>query len=82
MTEAIPMGRYFFDSGDLEDEVGIECTGLEEARRAGLEGLKDLARHALRDVNGQQLFLEIRNESGDKLLRLSIRLHVKRWDSI
>jgi hypothetical protein len=75
------MARYFFDSGDLDsvvkDEVGIECTGLEGARRAGMEGLKDLTRDALKDADGQQLFVEVRNENGDRLLRLSICLQVK-----
>jgi hypothetical protein len=74
------MARYFFDSGDrnyvVEDEIGIECTGLESARRAGIEGLKDLTRDALKDFDGQQLFVEVRNESGVKLLRLSISLQV------
>lgn len=47
-----PMARYFFDSGDpnyvVEDEIGSECTGLESARRVGIEGLKDLIREARR----------------------------------
>jgi hypothetical protein len=59
-----PIARYFFDSGDsnhvVEDDVGIDCTGLEEARRAGLEGLKDLARDALKDSDEQLLFVEVR----------------------
>ncbi|ESY91931.1 hypothetical protein [Mesorhizobium sp. LNHC209A00] len=74
------MARYFFDGGDsnhvVEDEVGIDCAGLEEARRAGLEGLKDLARDALKDSDGQLLFIEVRDESGEKLLKLCICLQV------
>jgi len=75
------MARYFFDSGDLnyvvEDQVGIECTGLEGARRAGIEGLKDLTRDELKDFDGHELFVEVRDENGSKLLRLSIRLQVE-----
>ncbi|MBZ9678273.1 DUF6894 family protein [Mesorhizobium sp. ES1-1] len=74
------MARYYFDSGDrndaVEDEIGIEYAGLEEARRAGLEGLKDLAKDSLQDLDGQQLFVEVRNENGDKILRLSLSLNV------
>ncbi|MER8750968.1 hypothetical protein NKH57_17075 [Mesorhizobium sp. M1050] len=75
------MAKYFFDSGDsnsvFEDEIGVECTGIEGARRAGIEGLKDLAKDELRDIDGQQLFVEVRDENGEKLLRLSICLQVK-----
>lgn len=57
------MARYFFDSGDpncvVEDEIGIECTGLKSARRVGIEGLKDLIREALKDFDGQQWFVEV-----------------------
>ncbi|MBZ9677618.1 DUF6894 family protein [Mesorhizobium sp. ES1-1] len=78
------MARYFFDSGDpnhvFEDEIGIECAGLEEARRAGLDGLKDLTKDTLKDFDGQQLFVEVRNENGDKLLRLSLSLKVTAMD--
>jgi hypothetical protein len=74
------MPRYFFDSGDpndvIQDDVGIECTGPEEARRAGIDGLRDLARDALTETDGQRLFVEIRDEDGDKLLRLSISVQV------
>lgn len=74
------MARYFFDSGDLnyvvEDQVGVECTGLLGARQAGIEGLKDLTRDELEDSDGQELFVEVRDENGSKLLRLSLRLHV------
>lgn len=56
--------------------MGIDCAGLEEARRAGLEGLKDLARDALKDSDGQLLFIEVRDESGEKLLKLCICLQV------
>ena len=75
------MARFFFDSGDhdvvIEDEIGIECAGLEEVRRAGFEGLIDLTRDALTEVDGRQVFVEVRNENGDRILRLSISLQIE-----
>ncbi|MER8442937.1 hypothetical protein NKH52_07015 [Mesorhizobium sp. M1066] len=75
------MARFFFDSGDhdlvFEDQIGIECAGLEEVRRVGFEGLIDLTRDALTEVDGQQVFVEVRNENGDRILRLSISLQIK-----
>ncbi|ESX90077.1 MULTISPECIES: hypothetical protein [unclassified Mesorhizobium] len=75
------MARFFFDSGDgdliFEDEIGVECAGLEEVRRAGFEGLVDLTRESLKSVDGQQLFIEVRDENGAKILRLSLSLRVK-----
>ncbi|TPI13015.1 hypothetical protein FJW06_15265 [Mesorhizobium sp. B4-1-3] len=78
------MARYFFDSGDrdtvLKDEVGIECDGIENARREAMQGLIDLTREALEDLNGQQLFIEIRDEHGEKLARFSLSLHTQLRD--
>ncbi|MBZ9794393.1 DUF6894 family protein [Mesorhizobium sp. ES1-4] len=75
------MARFFFDSGDrdlvLQDEIGVECAGIEEVRRVGFEGLVDLTRDTLKSVDGQQLFIEVRDESGDKILRLSLSLQIK-----
>jgi len=80
-TKGGSMARYFFDSGDrddvMKDEVGVECIGIEDARRAGIEGLMDLTREFLRDVDGQQLFVEIRDESGDKLAKLTLSLQTQ-----
>lgn len=76
-----PMARFYFDSGDrdlfFEDEIGVECAGLDEVRRAGFEGLVDLTRESLKSVDGEQLFVEVRNENGDRILRLSLSLQVK-----
>ncbi|AGB44976.1 hypothetical protein LB516_00550 [Mesorhizobium sp. CO1-1-7] len=75
------MARFFFDTGDrdlvLQDEIGVECAGLEEVRRVGFEGLIDLTRDALKSVDGQKLFVEVRDENGDKVLRLSLSLQIK-----
>jgi hypothetical protein len=75
------MARFYFDSGDsdltFEDEIGVECAGLGEVRRAGFEGLIDLTRESLKSVDGQQLFVEVRDENGDKIMRLSLLLRVK-----
>ncbi|TPJ31531.1 hypothetical protein [Mesorhizobium sp. B2-7-2] len=75
------MARYFFDSGDrdvvLKDEVGIGCDGIGSARHQAIEGLVDLTREFLKDLNGQELFIEIRNEHGEKLAKLSLSLHAQ-----
>lgn len=75
------MARFFFDTGDrdlvLQDEIGVECARLEEVRRVGFEGLIDLTRDALKGVDGQKLFVEVRDENGDKVLRLSLSLQIK-----
>ncbi|AZV18132.1 hypothetical protein [Mesorhizobium sp. M7A.F.Ce.TU.012.03.2.1] len=75
------MARYFFDSADcdelVKDEVGIECDGIEGACREGIEGLRDLARESLKDLDGQQLAIYVRDETGEGLLSLSITLQKK-----
>ncbi|TPL82598.1 hypothetical protein FJ941_13335 [Mesorhizobium sp. B2-3-13] len=75
------MARFFFDSGDrdlvLQDEIGVECAGIEEVRRVGFEGLVDLSRDELKSIDGQQLFVEVRDENGKKVLRLSLSLDIK-----
>lgn len=76
------MAKYFFDSSDrdelVRDEVGIECDGIEGACREGMEGLRDLARESLKDLDGQQLAIYVRDETGERLLSLSITLQKKR----
>lgn len=76
------MARYFFDSADrdelVKDEVGIECDGIEGACREGIEGLRDLARESLKDYDGQQLAIYVRDETGERLLSLNITLQKKR----
>ncbi|WP_027146650.1 hypothetical protein [Mesorhizobium sp. WSM3626] len=75
------MARYFFDTGDsnavIKDEVGIECDGIVAARREAMEGLIDLARESLKDLDGQQLFIQVRDEKGKKLARLSLSLQMQ-----
>lgn len=76
------MAKYFFDSSDrdelVRDEVGIECDGIEGACREGMEGLRDLARESLKDLDGQQLAIYVRDETGERLLSLNITLQKKR----
>ncbi|MBZ9775477.1 DUF6894 family protein [Mesorhizobium sp. CO1-1-8] len=75
------MARYFFDCGDsdavIKDEVGIECDGIEAARREAMEGLIDLARESLKNLDDQQLFIQVRDEKGKKLARLSLSLQMQ-----
>ncbi|WP_411971276.1 DUF6894 family protein [Mesorhizobium sp. BR1-1-7] len=56
------MARFFFDSGEhdvvIKDQIGIECAGLEEVRRVGFEGLIDLTRDALTEVDGSRCLLK------------------------
>ncbi|MER8491590.1 hypothetical protein NKH53_25530 [Mesorhizobium australicum] len=75
------MARYFFDTGDsddvIKDKVGIECDGLEQARREAMEGLIDLAREYLKDFDGQQFFIQVRDEKGNQVARLSLSLRMQ-----
>ncbi|ESY62244.1 MULTISPECIES: hypothetical protein [Mesorhizobium] len=75
------MARYFFDSSVrdevMKDDEGIECDGIEAACREGMEGLRDLAREFLKDLDGQQLAIFVRDETGERLLSLSITLQKK-----
>jgi hypothetical protein len=70
------MARYFFDSGVsdelIEDHEGIECDGIEGACREGMDGLRDLARELLKGLDRQQLAIYVRDETGERLLSLSI----------
>lgn len=42
-----------------------------------MEGLIDLARQSLKDLDGQQLFIQVRDEKGKKLARLSLSLQMQ-----
>ncbi|AMY04280.1 DUF6894 family protein [Mesorhizobium ciceri] len=70
--------RYFFDSSVrdelIKDDEGIECDGIEEACREGMDGLRDLALEFFKDPDGQQLAIYVRDEAGERLLSLSITL--------
>ncbi|TPK04943.1 hypothetical protein FJ872_26820 [Mesorhizobium sp. B2-5-9] len=74
------MARYFFDTYEsdavIKDETGVECGGIEAARSEALAGLIDLTRDSLKDVDGHQLAIEIRDENDKKLLRLSLSLQM------
>ncbi|MER8930356.1 hypothetical protein NKI34_32525 [Mesorhizobium sp. M0700] len=78
------MRRYFFDSGDAEhlvqDDMGVECEGIAAARQAAVDGLIDLAREALGGSEQQQLLVDIRDESGRKILRLSLILKIEKLE--
>lgn len=73
------MPRYFFDIEDgelLRDETGTECTGLDEARKAAMQILPEIARYEaaegdrhtftviVRDAERQPVFATTLNLTG------------------
>lgn len=60
--------------------MGVECEGIAAARQAAVDGLIDLAREALGGSEQQQLLVDIRDESGRKILRLSLILKIEKLE--
>lgn len=60
-----PMAKFFFDTDDGDrfvlDEDGIECPDRDEARRAALRGIADLAIDTLPDGDERTFKVSVRD---------------------
>lgn len=75
---AVP--RYFFDSRDgdfVRDDEGLEFDGIERARDEAMRGLADLAREAIPKSTRRELAVDVRDEAGRQLLRVSLWFEVE-----
>lgn len=70
------MQRYFFDinrlSGGQPDDVGVYLENAAAANQAGLNGLADLIRERLAEVNLGDITMEVRDESGNIVMQVSV----------
>jgi hypothetical protein len=73
--------RYYFDTHDGErfipDEEGVALHGIEQARAEALKALPDMARDALPSGGSRDFVVEVRDDAGRKLLRVSLSLVVQ-----
>ncbi len=73
--------RYYFDTYDGErfipDEEGVLLDGIEKARAEALKALPDMARDALPSGGSSEFVVEVRDDAGRKLLRVTLSLVVQ-----
>ncbi len=73
--------RYYFDTHDgdrfIPDEEGVLLDGIEQARAEALKALPDMARDALPNAGSSEFVVEVRDDAGRKLLRVSLSLVVQ-----
>ncbi len=65
--------RYYFDSRDgdtfIRDDMGWEFDTIEEARDEATKALAELARDVLPGSERRELFIEVRDENKEPLLK-------------
>jgi hypothetical protein len=75
------MRRYFFDTRDndafLADEFGIEFRTLREARQEAARCLAEMAKEALQNSVVRELEVDIRDDSGQPLMRATLNFSVE-----
>ncbi|HEX8168086.1 MAG TPA: hypothetical protein VF601_20135 [Beijerinckiaceae bacterium] len=73
--------RYFFDvhNGNelTRDEVGMDLDGINEARDEAAEALAEMAGAVSRDPNPRDFAIEVRDESGRRVLKAAISFAVQ-----
>ena len=76
------MPRFFFDVRDgelfIEDEEGLELSGLEEAREHAALALADMAKDVLPNGMKHEMAIEVRDDAKEPLLQTILRFEVKR----
>jgi len=72
----------FIDTGRREnDEVGVGCASVEEARTLALATLGEIAEDKLSDGDTREFVIEIRDDNGSRpLLRATLSMRVDRLD--
>jgi len=76
------MPRFYFDVRDGEqffpDSVGLELSGIEEAREHAALALADMAKDVLPNGTKHEMAIEVRDESKEALLQTTLNFEVKR----
>ena len=72
------MPRYFFDTNDGDmldlDDVGLDLTDHEAARREAIAALPDMARDKLPDGDRRNFSVRVRDEAGAAIYSASLAL--------
>jgi hypothetical protein len=75
------MPRYFFDTYDGEnfvsDENGLELADIDAAKLEAQRALPDMVRDALPNSNFRSFVVNIRDETGQAVIRLALSLVVE-----
>jgi hypothetical protein len=78
------MPRYFFDTFDGEsflcDDDGLDFESLEAAKIEAQRTLPEMAREVLPDGNHRTFVVNVRNEVGVVVVRMSLSLVVEEGD--
>lgn len=73
------MPKYFIDTDDgqleIEDTEGYQFTNDEEARKAAIAHLPDIAADVLPDGDFRTMKIVLRNEHGQAIYKASLSLH-------
>ena len=73
------MPRYFFDTNDgdqfADDDVGLELSDPEAARRAAITALPDMAYDKLPDGDRRDFSVRVRDEAGNTIYSASLTLN-------
>ncbi|WP_027568404.1 hypothetical protein [Bradyrhizobium sp. URHA0013] len=67
------MTRYYFDTRDNDDDIGVELATFEQVKLAASEAMADFAKDVLPGSVVRILSIEARDSSGP-LLRIVLRL--------
>ena len=74
------MPRYFIDTSDedqfVQDDTGYEFADVEDAKRAAVAALPDMARERLPDGDARAFLAIVRGQDGKSLLQASLTLKV------
>jgi hypothetical protein len=75
------MPRYFFDTYDgesfISDENGLELADIDAAKLEAQRALPDMARDSLPNGNFRSFVVNIRDETGQAVIRLALSLVVE-----
>lgn len=74
------MPRFYIDTSDedqfVQDDTGYEFADVEDAKRAAVDALPDMAREKLPNGDARAFLAIVRGEDGRSLLQASLTLKV------
>ena|SRR5215207_2810295 len=75
--------RFFFDvregSRITSDDEGLEFDGVDEAEREAAKAAAEIGRDRLPKGDAREVAIEVRNEQGQRVLTVTVSMHVDRW---
>ncbi len=77
----LAMPRFYFDTYDddraVPDGQGVVLSDLEEAKEEAIKALTDMARDGLPDGEYREFVVDVRDETGQRVLRARLTLVVE-----